>query len=102
MAQSLTATIKGQGSIARFAGNFFIIMLETNLENVIKVAEAVRKQVGMKQAMNAEPSEFMRQGRVSAALGKFCYRDSLLQLIPRSYEAMYVAKGNGRNQLVRN
>jgi len=101
LAKTLTASIKGQDTAARFGGEEFSVILPgTSLKGAIKVAENIRKRVSQKQVVNRATGDTMGQITVSVGVAQFEYGEPLSQLISRADEALYAAKNAGRNRVV--
>lgn len=88
-------TLDGQGEVARWGGEEFIIYLNNiSLKHAIALAEAVRKRV--------EASTLIEGQVVTISLGVSTRQkeDSFSQLLNRADERMYEAKTSGKNCVV--
>ena len=88
--------LRGSDCAARFGGEEFIILLsETRIEAAMATAEAVRARIAN------VPFELV--GAVSASFGvaEWDTTEDARALINRADRALYVAKGTGRNRVVR-
>ncbi|BCO30885.1 hypothetical protein TspCOW1_09880 [Thiohalobacter sp. COW1] len=80
---------------ARWGGEEFIVLLpETGIEGAGRAAEGLRRRIA--------GTLFTGAGRVTISLGVTQYQpgDSLDSLVKRADEALYRAKGEGRNRVV--
>jgi len=101
LAATLTGCIKGNDTAARYGGEEFgIILPGTGLDGAAKLAETIRKKVGAQKLVNRVTDEDLGKISVSIGVSLFKYGEPLGQLISRADEALYMAKGLGRNQVV--
>ena len=101
LGSTLTACIKGQDTAARYGGEEFAIILpRTSLKVALTVAENIRRAVGTKKVVNRTTGADLGTITVSIGAGRFEYGEPVSQLISRADEALYMAKRNGRNQVV--
>ena len=88
--------LRSSDCAARFGGEEFIILLrETRIDAAAAIAEAVRAKIA------GEPYEIV--GAVSASFGvaEWDLKEDARSLIIRADKALYVAKHEGRNRVVR-
>jgi diguanylate cyclase (GGDEF)-like protein len=88
--------LRSSDCAARFGGEEFIILLrETRIEAAMAIAEAVRAKIA------GAPYEVV--GAVSASFGvaEWNHREDARNLINRADKALYQAKQEGRNRVVR-
>jgi len=98
---TLTSCVKGQDTAARYGGEEFAVILpHTNLDDAVRVAEGICKQVGEKKVMNRKTGEDLGQITVSIGAGAFNFGEPLSQFISRADGALYEAKHQGRNRVV--
>ena len=86
--------IRQEDLLARWGGEEFIILMpQTSLKSAFDLAERLRK--------NIEKYEFPKVGRVTVSLGlaEFSSKDDIESFIKRADDALYTAKGNGRNRV---
>lgn len=101
LAKTLTSSIKGQDTAARFGGEEFCVILpSTGLEGALKVGEIIRNKIGRKEIKNRTSGEILGQITVSIGVAEFKFGEPLSQLILRADEALYEAKSNGRDRVV--
>ena len=95
IAREILAQVRDTDAVARWGGEEFMVLLPgTDAEGARKLAEKLRKAVAAIQLAQV--------GQVTISIGTACYlpgegEDSLLH---RLDEALYAAKGAGRNRLV--
>jgi len=86
--------IRQEDLLARWGGEeFMILMPQTTLKSAFDLAERLRK--------NIEKYEFSEVGKVTVSLGlaEFSSKDDIESFIKRADDALYMAKGNGRNRV---
>jgi diguanylate cyclase len=101
VAMSMKQNVKGQDVAARYGGEEFAIALpNTALPSAITVADHIRRAVMNKELMKRSSGE--RLGRVTISIGVALLRptDTPQSLIERADKCLYVAKRNGRNQVI--
>jgi diguanylate cyclase len=98
---TLTAGIKGKDTAARYGGEEFgVILPNTSLVDALKVAETIRRAVSSKVVINRITNKEMGKISVSIGVDKFEYGEPLSRLISHADDALYLAKRQGRDQVV--
>ena len=99
IAQELAKRLRKTDFIARFGGEEFVVLLPaTPLEGAEQLLETLRA------AIEACPFHFKGERLVitlSGGLTGFASGDSLEQAFERADQALYQAKGSGRNRIIR-
>lgn len=98
VAQSLKDGVKGADLPARYGGEEFAIILpETQLTNAAILANNLRQRLARKELKNSRTEALY--GRVTISIGVAEYRpgEALAEFMQRSDEALYEAKGAGRD-----
>jgi len=97
-AMVLKESIKGRDTAARYGGEEFAIILPgASLNGAVSVAEQIRKVLEQRPIMNRATGK--RLGVVTCSIGVAQYRpgEPVGDLIERADQAVYRAKGDGRN-----
>ncbi len=100
--QVMDQQVKGGDYIARYGGEEFMVILpETPPEGAVTVAEAIRQAV--EQIVLIRRSTKERLSKVTISLGAGTYRrgEGKLALVERVDTALYSAKHEGRNRVVK-
>ena len=101
VARSLTECVKGKDTAARYGGEEFAVVLpDTSLADGLSVAESIRSAVASRKIANRRTGEVLGQVTLSAGAAQFRPDDTIGSLIQRADEALYLAKRQGRNQVV--
>lgn len=103
VASLIKNNIKGNDSVARFAGEQFAILLpETKLEGALSVAENIRDKLA-KQTLSDSAAK-IELGTITASLGVTSYQcgESSDNFITKANIALSKAKNSGRNKVVSN
>ena len=94
IAKLITDHLRSTDKAVRWGGEeFIIIYLDTDHEEVLKLAEALRQKI--------EDHVFTTVGTRTASLGVTLYKDgdTIDTVIQRADKALYSAKSNGRNRI---
>ena len=100
-ARRMASALRGEHLIARLGGEeFAVLMHDTGLEAVELAAERIRQLVA------SVPMELSQSGRsvpvtVSIGVAELAAGEGLTSLIARADAALYAAKANGRNAVMR-
>ena len=97
----LKNNVKGQDTAARYGGEEFAVILpNTTLDNALKLAETIRVQVAGKSIVQRNSGEKLGQITVSIGAAQFVRDEPMEQVIQRADQALYCAKGMGRNRVI--
>jgi len=97
----LKNNVKGQDTAARYGGEEFAVILpNTSLDNALKVAETIRVQVAGKSVVQRNSGEKLGQITISIGVAQYVRGETMEQVIHRADQALYCAKGTGRNRVV--
>ena len=100
VARTLSDSVKGRDTPARFGGEEFAIILpHTNLDQATIVADQIRKGVMRRRFVGKDTRD--DYGGVTLSFGVAQYRanEDLADLVGRADAALYHAKGEGRNRV---
>jgi diguanylate cyclase len=98
--RTLTETLKGRDTPARFGGEEFAVILPaTALEGAMAVAEQIRRRVASRAIIRRDTQEEL--GSITLSIGVTQYRpgESPIEFIRRADQALYAAKSLGRNRV---
>ncbi|MBI5443431.1 MAG: sensor domain-containing diguanylate cyclase [Deltaproteobacteria bacterium] len=99
--RSLRGSIRAIDVVSRFGGEEFAVILpETRAEEALEIAERIRKEV---ESFYFPGEESLPGGRLTVSLGVAGFAEAagdLKALILRAVQALYQAKGEGRNRVV--
>jgi diguanylate cyclase len=101
VARTFTECIKGRDMAARYGGEEFAILLpQTQIQNAVKLGDAIRETVAKKRIVNRQSGQSL--GQITLSVGVAIYRpgEPSADLIQRADEALYSAKRGGRNRVV--
>ncbi len=99
LADCCRRTLRESDIVARFGGEEFVILLpESAIENAFRVAERLRIKIS-KLVVKNEQNENV-QFTVSIGLVSSTVTDDIPEMLKMADESLYVAKENGRNQVV--
>ena len=99
LADCCRRTLRESDIVARFGGEEFVILLpESSIENAFRVAERLRIKIS-KLVVKNEQNENV-QFTVSIGLVSSTVTDDIPEMLKMADESLYVAKENGRNQVV--
>lgn len=101
LAQTLQQNVKGRDTTARYGGEEFAVILPaTTLEDAIHVAENIRKSVEALYVVSENRGENIGKITVSIGVASFQMGEPLSRMFERADQALYLAKTNGRNQVM--
>ncbi len=101
VARTLKDGVKGRDLPARYGGEEFAVVLpETTLEGAVKVGNALREAVAVKDILNRATGERLGKITMSVGAAQMGQNEKIAELIERADAALYKPKGNGRNQVV--
>ncbi|MGC9456071.1 MAG: diguanylate cyclase [Halothiobacillaceae bacterium] len=95
LAHRVGSTLRASDALARWGGEEFLVLLpETPLAQGRELAELLRRRVA--------EHDFSSIGKLSISIGLTCFRvsDDSNQIFKRADQALYEAKGRGRDQIV--
>lgn len=97
--RAIGGDVAGRGAcLARFGGEEFIAVLpQVSLDEALRAAERFRERVA---ALNVSRHTPGRQVTISIGVTRLVAGDTLGSLLRRADEALYAAKGGGRNRVV--
>jgi diguanylate cyclase (GGDEF)-like protein len=93
----ISSQIRGNDIVGRYGGEeFFLILVETDSEDALRLAERIRKKVS-----NSILSEKVAQSiTISGGIGIYQHEMSVEQLITAADKNLYKAKFQGRNKII--
>jgi len=101
LAATMTKAVKGEDIPARYGGEEFAVILpSTDLAGAVHVAEHIRERISTKKLVNRATDENLGRITVSIGAATFELGEPLANLIKRADQALYKAKGKGRDQVV--
>ncbi|MCP4284039.1 MAG: GGDEF domain-containing protein [Gammaproteobacteria bacterium] len=97
---TLRNCVKGKGVAARYGGEEFAVILKnTDCDGACTLAEQIRKAISSGKLKNRESGESYGRLTISLGVSQFCPGEMQDDLVQRADEALYKAKGNGRNRV---
>lgn len=101
VAKTLTDSVKGMDTVARFGGEEFCVILpRTPVGGGMIVAEGIRKAIASRELKNK--STGANYGQITVSIGVAAFRqkvDAPESIIKRADEALYRSKHAGRNRV---
>jgi diguanylate cyclase len=101
VARTLTDCVRADDLAARYGGEeFSVILPRADLDKGWEIGERIRTQVGAKKIMKRSTNEDL--GTITLSVGVSLYRhgEPVADAMKRADEALYLAKGSGRNQVL--
>jgi diguanylate cyclase len=98
VATSLKNAVKGRDLVARYGGEeFAIILLNTSIENVKKLAEYIRAEIASKHIQRKDNREPLGQMTMSFGIARYFPSEGPESFLQRADRALYMSKRKGRN-----
>lgn len=100
IANTLTGAVKGKDLVSRYGGEeFTITLLNTNLENAKKVAEAIRVEIASKRIQRKDTREPLGDITMSFGVASYVPSEGVESFLQRADRALYMSKKSGRNMV---
>ena len=101
LAHMIKAHLRRNDIAARYGGEEFLILLpETGIEGAKAVGEKIRKALSTKEWKLKENGKNIGRITVSMGISLYKFNEPEESLIKRADDALYLAKNNGRDQVV--
>lgn len=101
VAKLIVANIKGKDFAARFGGEEFAIILpDTALKGAYTNSENIRSFIAKNKIVNRSTKELIGNINISVGVAQYIPGENSQEFIERADKALYMAKTNGRNQVV--
>ncbi len=101
LANTMGKAVKGDDIPARYGGEEFAVILPlTDLDGAVHVAENIRHRITNKKLVNRATDQDLGRITVSIGAALFEFGEPLGELIKRADQALYMAKGKGRDRVV--
>jgi len=100
VAASLKGAIKGRDLVVRYGGEeFAILLLNTSLSNVNKLADNIRQDIASKRIQRKDTRESLGAITMSFGIARYFPNEGSESLMQRVDRALYMAKRKGRNTI---
>ena len=98
VATSLKSAVKGRDLVARYGGEeFAIVLLNTSIENVKKLAENIRVEIASKRIQRKDNREPLGIITMSFGVARYYPSEGPESFLQRADRALYMSKRKGRN-----
>lgn len=98
VAKSLKGAVKGRDLVARYGGEeFAIVLLNTSLENVKRLAESIRADIASKRIQRKDTRESVGVITMSFGVARYFPSEGPESFLQRADRALYMSKRKGRN-----
>lgn len=101
VALTLRANVKERDVTARYGGEeFAVILYGSMLDEAEIVAERLRDAVASRQFVRTDTGQNLGKVTMSIGVAEYRYGEPLNEFIERADQALYLAKGGGRNRVM--
>jgi diguanylate cyclase len=101
IANTLKGAVKGRDLVARYGGEeFAIVILNTSLDNVKRLAENIRAEIAAKRIQRKDTRESLGAITMSFGVARYFPSEGVDSFLQRVDRALYMAKRKGRNAVV--
>jgi len=98
VANTLKGAVKGRDLVARYGGEeFAIVILNTSIENVKRLAENIRTEIAAKRMQRKDTRESLGTITMSFGVARYFPSEGVDSFLQRADRALYMAKRKGRN-----
>ena len=98
VATSLKSAVKGRDIVARYGGEeFAIVLLNTSLVNVKRLAENIRVEISSKHIQRKDNRESLGTITMSFGVARYYPSEGPESFLQRADRALYMSKRKGRN-----
>jgi diguanylate cyclase len=98
VATTLKGSVKGRDLVARYGGEeFAIVLLNTSLENVKKLADNIRVDIASKRIQRKDTRESLGVITMSFGVARYFPAEGRESFLQRADRALYMSKRKGRN-----
>ncbi|HEB96430.1 MAG TPA: GGDEF domain-containing protein [Sedimenticola thiotaurini] len=102
VAETLKQSLKGQDTAARYGGEEFALLLpNTSAENAVVLCDKIRNHIANTNLVRTGTRESLGQITISAGVAQYRFGEEMMDFMQRADQALYVAKENGRNRVVK-
>ncbi|MTJ82075.1 MAG: GGDEF domain-containing protein [Telmatospirillum sp.] len=100
VARYMRECVKGRDTVARYGGEEFTIILpHTRLDAAVQAANLIRHHVSSKKVVNRRTGANLGQITLSIGVAEYRPGEPSSELVHRADEALYLAKGSGRDKV---
>lgn len=100
VASTISKTVKGRDIVARFGGEEFgLILPQTSLENAIRLADQIRRQLEIQQWVVSKRNQAVGTVTASFGVAQLQHGETRDAFVGRADKRLYDAKGAGRNRI---
>lgn len=100
VASSLKGAVKGRDLVVRYGGEeFAILLLNTSLSNVKKLAENIRLDIASKRIQRKDTHESLGAITMSFGIARYFPNEGSESFMQRVDRALYMSKRKGRNAI---
>ncbi|MBE0440052.1 MAG: GGDEF domain-containing protein, partial [Gammaproteobacteria bacterium] len=100
VASSLKSAVKGRDLVVRYGGEeFAILLLNTSLSNVKKLAENIRLDIASKRIQRKDTRESLGTITMSFGIARYFPNEGSESFMQRVDRALYMSKRKGRNAI---